>query len=88
MTEEEWQHIERLSELAELPMSEVVRASLHRVRIVNRADHKRRTILLNRVNANLNMIAKWVNTHLDLADRVEVLSHLISIEKKIEELDE
>ena len=42
--------------------------------------------MLNRINANLNMIARWVNTHRGAADSVEVVSHLMAIERAIKEL--
>lgn len=44
---------------------------------------KKRIALLNRINANLNMIAKWVNTHKDSADAIEVIGHLVAIERAV-----
>lgn len=67
-------------------MSELVRDHLSKVRVRNRQDEKSRVAMLNRINANLNMIARWVNIHKNAADSVEVVSHLIAIEKAIKEL--
>jgi hypothetical protein len=42
--------------------------------------------MLNRINANLNMIARWVNTHKGAADAVQAVTHLMVIEREIKEL--
>ncbi|WP_281279663.1 hypothetical protein [Swingsia samuiensis] len=44
--------------------------------------------MLNRINANLNMIDRWVNTYQDAADTVQVVSHLIAIQRSITEIAE
>jgi hypothetical protein len=56
------------------------------VRIRNREDERARVAMLNRINANLNMIARWVNTHQGAADAVEVVAHLAAIERAVREL--
>ncbi len=58
----EWESLQKLSESAGMTMSEVVRAHLGKVRVRNRRDEKARVAMLNRINANLNMIARWANT--------------------------
>lgn len=75
-----------LSESAGMSMSELVRDHLSKVRIRNRQDEKERVVMLNRINANLNMIARWVNTYRGGADSVEVVSHLTAIDRAIKEL--
>ena len=54
-------------------MSELVRDHLGALTVLERDEEleKKRIALLNRINANLNMIAKWVNTHKDSADAIE-----------------
>ena len=69
-------------------MSALVRDHLGKVRIRNRQDEKQRIAMLNRINANLNMIARWVNTYKNSTESVEVISHLVVIEKAIEEIAE
>jgi site-specific recombinase XerD len=82
----EWQALQELSESAGMTMSEVVRDHLGKVTVRNRKDEKERTVMLNRINANLNMIARWVNTHRGAAEGIEVVSHLLAIERSIKEL--
>ena len=66
-------------------MSELVRDHLGALTVLERDEEleKKRIALLNRINANLNMIAKWVNTHKDSADAIEVTGHLVAIERAV-----
>jgi hypothetical protein len=82
----EWQALQDLAESAGMTMSEVVRDHLGKVKIRNRKDERDRVVMLNRINANLNMIARWVNTHKGAADAVQVVTHLMAIEREIKEL--
>jgi len=82
----EWQALQDLAESANMTMSEVVRDHLGKVKIRNRKDERDRVVMLNRINANLNMIARWVNTHKGAADAVQVVTHLMAIEREIKEL--
>jgi len=82
----EWEALKVLSESAGMSMSEMVRDHLGKVQVRNRKDEKDRTAMLNRINANLNMIARWVNTHRGAAESIEVISNLIAIERAIKEL--
>lgn len=66
--------------------SEFVRDHLGKVRVRNRQDEKARIAMLNRINANLNMIARWVNIYRGAAEGVEVTSHLMAIERAIKEI--
>lgn len=85
-TDAEWEELQRRADSAGMNMSELVRDHLCKVRVRNREDEKARVAMLNRINANLNMIARWVNTHKGAADSVEVVSHLMAIERAIKEL--
>jgi len=82
----EWEALKVLSESAGMSMSEMVRDHLGKVQVRNRKDEKERTAMLNRINANLNMIARWVNTHRGAAESIEVVSNLMAIERAIKDL--
>jgi hypothetical protein len=45
---------------------------LGKVQVRHRDDERQRLILLNRLNANLNMIARWANIHKSEAEAVQV----------------
>jgi IS5 family transposase len=66
--------------------SELLRALIVKVRIRHRQDERKRLALLNRVNANLNMIARWVNTHKGEADAAIVTGQLRAVEREITRL--
>jgi len=85
-SDEEYGRLKSLADNAGVSMSELVRDHLGRVKVRNRDDEKQRIAMLNRINANLNMIARWVNTHKSSADTIEVVSHLMVIERHIDEL--
>jgi len=84
----EWSELEQKASDAGLSKSALVRTCLDRVRIRNRDDERKRIAMLNRINANLNMIAKWCNTYKHNANSIEVLSALISIEKEVKKIGE
>lgn len=79
----EWARLSSLCADTGMDMSSLVRDYLGKVSVRNRKDERERTIALNRINANLNMIAKWVNTHKGSADAVQVLTQLATIEQLI-----
>lgn len=85
-SDDEYAELKFLADEAGISMSQLVRDHLGKVRVRNREDEKERVAMLNRINANLNMIARWVNTHKDSADALEVVSHLMVIERYISEL--
>lgn len=80
-SDEEFQRLKTLSDSAGLSMSELVRDHLDKVKVRDKSEERQRNINLNRINANLNMIAKWVNTHKELADVLRVTELLISIQR-------
>nr|WP_176704998.1 hypothetical protein [Rahnella sp. WMR104] len=86
-SEAEFEMLRVLSEKAGCSMSELVRDHLGKIRVRNKQADRERTMMLNRINANLNMIARWVNTHKSSASAVEVVSHLMVIERHIGELN-
>ena len=86
LSTEELKHAQKLADKSGLSISELVRDHLGKLTVRNRKDERQRTIDLNRINANLNMIARWVNTHKSNAETIEVVSELIAIDQQIKEL--
>jgi len=86
ISDAEYEALSKLSVDANMSISELIRDHIGKVNIRNRNDEKQRTMMLNRINANLNMIARWANTHQKNTDKIEVLAHLVAIEYKIKEL--
>ena len=75
---------------AGLTLSDLVRRSIGRVRTwtVAHADVEReRTRELARLGNNLNQIARWANTHKEAIEAVEVIGHLIAIDRALRVLD-
>ena len=71
---------------AGLTLSDLVRRSLGRVHTwtVPHADVEReRTREVARIGNNLNQIARWANTHKGAVEAVEVIGHLIAIERSL-----
>ena len=72
-----------------LSLSDLVRRSVGRVRTwtVAHTDLEReRTRELARIGSNLNQIARWANIHKENADAVEVVAHLVAIERALDTL--
>ncbi len=85
-SDQELSELKSLSEQAGMSMSELIRDHLDKLQVRNRQDEKQRVVMLNRINANLNMIARWVNTYRGSADSIEVVTHLLAIERAVKEL--
>jgi hypothetical protein len=64
-------------------MSKLLRDHLGKIWVRHRDDEKQRVVALNRINANLNMIAKWVNTHKSAADAVQVMVYLADVRREL-----
>lgn len=86
MTEVEWAKLQEVSKATGQTASSVMRASAGKVRVRNRGDEHARNVALNRINANLNMIARWVNTYHGGVEAVEVVARLIAIERAVKGL--
>ena len=50
------------------------------------AVERERTLQVARIGNNLNQIARWANTHAETAEAVEVIAHLVAIERAIARL--
>ena len=75
---------------AGLTLSDLVRRSIGRVRTwtVAHAEVERgRTRELARLGNNLNQIARWANTHKEAIEAVEVIAHLVAIDRVLSTLD-
>jgi mobilization protein NikA len=86
VSEEEYAALKAKTEEAGMTLSVLLRDHVGKVRIRDRETERRRVAMLNRINANLNMIAKWVNTHKGAADTVSVMAHIVALEAEITRL--
>ena len=71
---------------AGLTLSDLVRRSVGRARtwtVAHAEVERERTRELARVGNNLNQIARWANTHKGAIEAVEVIGHLIAIERAL-----
>ena len=69
-----------------LSLSDLVRQSIRRVRtwtVAHAELERERTRELARLGSNLNQIARWANTHKENAEAVEVIVHLVAIEREL-----
>jgi hypothetical protein len=64
-------------------MSKLLRDHLDNISIRHRDDERQRLAMLNHINANLNMISRWVNTHKSAADAVQVMVYLANVRREI-----
>ena len=64
-------------------MSKLIRDHVGKVQIRHREDERKRLAMLNRINANLNMISRWVNTHKGAADAVQVMVYLADVQREM-----
>ena len=75
---------------AGLTLSDLVRRSVGRVRtwtVAHAEVERERTRELARLGNNLNQIARWANTHKEAIEAVEVIGHLIAIERALAALE-
>ena len=71
---------------AGLTLSDLVRRSVGRVRpwtVAHAAVERERTRQVARIGTNLNQIARWANTFASEAEAVEVVAHLVAIERAL-----
>jgi hypothetical protein len=83
VSEAERQRLLSIAEASDYTLAALLRDQFGKVKVRNRADEKRRNDLLKRINTNLNMIAKWVNTFKGEADAVRVMTHLAAVEREV-----
>jgi hypothetical protein len=86
VSEEEHAAIVAKAEEAGMPASKLIRDHLGQLWVRNRSDEQRRNEVLNRINANLNMLARWCNTYKGQAESLPLLTRLLVIEGLITRL--
>ena len=64
-------------------MSKLLRDHLDSISVRHRDDERQRLAMLNRINSNLNMISRWVNTHKSAADAVQVMVYLADVRREL-----
>lgn len=80
----EYERLRTLAREANMTPSALVRDHIGKLKVRNSSDEQQRIAMLNRINANLNMIARWCNTHRGAAETIEVVSHLQAIQQAVE----
>ena len=74
---------------AGVPLSELLRRAMARTRtwtVAATGVERERTRELARIGSNLNQIARWANTHKETAEALEVVAHLVAIERALDTL--
>jgi hypothetical protein len=79
----EYERLKAVAASAGKPPAVFLREHVDEVRVHHREDEHQRNVLLNRWNANLNMIAKWVNTYREHADVRHVIRQLKTLEREL-----
>jgi hypothetical protein len=85
VSEEEYEALMQKGEAAG-SMSALLRDHLGKVAIRYRDDERQRLVMLNRLNAKLNQIAKWCNTYKGDADAGQVTGHLAAVRQGLQRL--
>ena len=71
---------------AGVPVWDLVRQAMGRTRTWTAAAagvERERTRQVARLGSNLNQIARWANRHQSAADAVEMIAHLVAIEREL-----
>ena len=71
---------------AGVTLSELLRQAMSRTQTWTAPSmevERERTRQVARIGSNLNQIARWANTHLDGLAPVEVIAHLVAIEREL-----
>jgi hypothetical protein len=88
VSEEEYAALDAKAKAADISMSELLRDHFGKVSIRDRGNERQRNAMLNKLNANLNQIAKWVNTWKDRADAFRVTARLDAVQDEVMRLIE
>lgn len=87
VSEKEKSEIEAKAKSADMTVAELIRFSLKRVRISSIFDkniERERIREIRRIGQNLNQIARWCNQHKTSAEAVEIIKHLIAVERAVD----
>jgi len=89
LSELEKAELDYRAELAGMPPAVWLRYRVGKAAIPNVHAMREQTAMLNRWNANLNMISKWCNTYKSDVDAIEVKAELVALQRLIQlELEE
>jgi len=88
LSESERDRLAVIARSADKTIADLIRSDSGRLTVRDVRTERERIAMLNRINANLNMIARWVNTHRGAADTVQVLVELAAVERAVRELVE
>lgn len=86
ITDKDKSVIKKKAHDADLTVSEFMRRCAMNKDIAHRVDiayERDRLRTLNNASNNINQIAKWCNTYKSNADAIEVIKHLISIDRAL-----
>ena len=86
LSREERDRLANVASAAGKSIAELIRCDAGRMTVRDVSSERARVAMLNRINANLNMIARWVNTHRSAADAVQVIAELSAVERAVLEL--
>ena len=89
VTPEEKLEWEAKAHAAGLPMSELIRQSLQKVRVWNvkdRSMERSRTAQIARIGNNLNQLARWANTYKSALDTIQIITYLKEIKDQLKQL--
>lgn len=86
LSRDEHDRLAAIAAAAGKTIAEVIRADTGRMTVRDLGTERTRVAMLNRINANLNMIARWVNTHKAAADAVRVIAELGAVERAVRSL--
>lgn len=86
LSREERDRLASVASAAGKSIAELIRRDAGRMTVRDAGNERARVAMLNRINANLNMIARWVNTHRSAADAVQVIAELSAVERAVLDL--
>ena len=88
LSEGEHDRLTAVAAVAGKTVADVIRADAGRMTVRDIGTERARVAMLNRINANLNMIARWANMHKAGADAVRVIAELAAVERAVRALVE
>ena len=82
----EYRTITDLAQNSNKSISQLLRDHLGKLQVRDKSDERQRLATINRLNANLNMIAKWCNRYTASIHALEVQAELISLDRRLKHL--
>lgn len=84
LSDTEWDKLNTIAQKNNTTMSNVVRTYIEGQTVQDTSADRDHIVALNRINANLSAIAQWATTHKQAASAIEVVAHLIAIQRMIQ----